>query len=126
MKAMASSKKEVSQPEWGERIRRARKAAGLTQYDVAAELDIDQSQVSKLESGARGLEAGSLLQLLQLLRSRGVNVDYVVAGVEPVLLVSDSGLIGELRQLLDRHQPGPSSGGLSNKGPRAAKDRDKP
>jgi transcriptional regulator with XRE-family HTH domain len=123
---MASSKKEVSQPEWGERIRRARKAAGLTQYDVAAELDIDQSQVSKLENGARGLEASSLLQLLQLLRSRGVNVDYVVAGVEPVLLVSDSGLIGELRQLLDRHQSGPSGSSLPNKGPRATKDRDKP
>lgn len=123
---MPPSKKEPSLSEVGERIEKARKALGLTQSDLGQVVGLKQSQVSRIENGERGLEAASLMLLLQELRRRGINTDYIISGAEPVLLVSDTGILGELRELLARHQLGPEQSALANKRPRAPKNGDKP
>lgn len=123
---MPPSKKEPSLADVGERIEKARKALGLTQAELGNVVGLKQSQVSRIENGERGLEATSLMLLLQELRRRGINTDYIVTGAEPVLLVSDTGILGELRELLSRHQLGPENGALTNKRPRSAKNSDKP
>jgi transcriptional regulator with XRE-family HTH domain len=57
-------------------LRDRRKAAGLTQADLAARLGVPQSFVSKYESGERLL---TFLEALAILRELGVGVDDVIA-----------------------------------------------
>lgn len=58
----------------GANIRRLRKRAGFTQKSIAKFLDVDQSLVSKIESGERCLSADMLEKLSNLF---GVTIDQL-------------------------------------------------
>jgi len=60
-----------------ERLRAARKDAGLKQVEVANELGVAQSIVSKCESGERRIDAIELKALADLY---GVTVTYLLEG----------------------------------------------
>lgn len=54
-------------PLWGARIRAARRAAGLTQAQLAAALKVSQQNVSAWEKGLRGPRDDRRLQLARIL-----------------------------------------------------------
>lgn len=58
-----------------ERLRQARRDAGLTQVDVARELRRPQSFVSKCESGERRVD---VIELRELARLYGKPLDFFV------------------------------------------------
>ena len=58
-----------------QRLRAARKEAGLTQEDVAARLQVPQSYVSKCESGERRVDVIELLEFAEIYQK---NLDYFV------------------------------------------------
>lgn len=60
-------------------LRQLRREAGLTQVQVAAELDVPQSFVSKYESGERRLDVVELRHVAQVL---GVPLSTVLARLE--------------------------------------------
>lgn len=78
-----------------EKLTQARKAAGLTQADVAARLDVSRQAVSRWESGQ---SKPSTEKLLELARIYDVSLDW---------LCSDSSDAGELVQekKLDERDP---------------------
>lgn len=123
---MAASKKDPTLSHVGERIQKARKELDMSQDDLGDATGLDQPQVSRIERGLRGVESVKLIKLLQELRRRGVNVDYILSGTEPVLVGSDADLLGELRLLLSRHQVSPDDSTLPGKSPGPQKNRDKP
>lgn len=51
----------------GERIREARKAAGLSQEQAALEADIDRSFMGQVERGQRNVSISTLLRLARVL-----------------------------------------------------------
>jgi transcriptional regulator with XRE-family HTH domain len=56
----------TDQQQLGARLRAAREAAGMTQRDVMARLDIDQATISRMENGTQlpdAIELGCLAQL---------------------------------------------------------------
>ncbi len=57
----------------GERVRNRRTELGLTQEDLALELEISYQQVQKYETGANRVSAG---RLYQIARKLGVEVAY--------------------------------------------------
>ncbi len=73
---------ELSDKEFGERIRQLREQAGLSQAALGARLGIDQSGISRLEDGLRTVTARELVSigdvfrvsLAQLVESDGQNV----------------------------------------------------
>lgn len=69
-------------------IRDIRKAAGLTQSDVAQALGLDRSAMSRIERAERGLGVG---ELAALARSLGVTVDDILfdEAAEEILLRAD-------------------------------------
>jgi transcriptional regulator with XRE-family HTH domain len=58
-----------------DRIRAARQAAGLTQVEVAARLNVQQATVSHWETGRKSPTTANLVRLAFLL---GVNVDTLI------------------------------------------------
>ena len=68
----------------GARVAEARQAAGLTQVQLAAEVGIDRTAVTKLESGKREVDS---LELARIARAVGRPVAYFVAA-EPAALIS--------------------------------------
>jgi transcriptional regulator with XRE-family HTH domain len=64
-----------------EALRRARKAAGLTQLDVARRLRVYDSYISKCESGERRID---VVELAEFCRLYGVKVAELLhtAGIE--------------------------------------------
>jgi transcriptional regulator with XRE-family HTH domain len=60
----------------GERVRALRKARGLTQPQLAAEVGIDQSTISDIERG-RGFSAETLMRLCDAL---GSTAEYIMRG----------------------------------------------
>lgn len=58
-----------------ERLRAARQAAGLTQVEVAEQLELTQSVISKCESGERRIDAVELMAFAKLY---GVTVGYLL------------------------------------------------
>jgi transcriptional regulator with XRE-family HTH domain len=66
----------------GERIRTRRTELGLTQDDLASELDISYQQVQKYETGANRVSAG---RLYQIARKLDVDVAFFFAGAESVV-----------------------------------------
>jgi transcriptional regulator with XRE-family HTH domain len=47
----------------GRRIRRVREQAGLSQRDLAERVELDQSQVSRIENGERSVSVTELYQI---------------------------------------------------------------
>ena len=60
-----------------ERLKTARLAAGLTQVEVAEEMDLTQSAVSKCESGERRVDVIELKAFADLY---GVSVSFLIEG----------------------------------------------
>jgi len=58
-----SEKPETFQAQLGSRITRARAAAGLTQADLAAKLEIDRTAITKIEAGTRAVSAQEIVAL---------------------------------------------------------------
>lgn len=61
----------------GDRIQKARKAKGWTQVKLAAKLGIDQTALSKYETGQREPSAGLVAQLSCVLN---MTTDYLIFG----------------------------------------------
>jgi transcriptional regulator with XRE-family HTH domain len=64
--------------EFGKRLRAARRAAGLTQYDVACKLCVARTTVQSWEAGARQMNLYTVVYLAKIL---GVSIGYL-AGEE--------------------------------------------
>ena len=54
--------------EFGRRVGQARKAAGITQSDLAAAIGLDRTAVSKIESGTRRIDSLELAKISDILR----------------------------------------------------------
>lgn len=67
----------------GERVRRRRVEAGLTQEQLAAALNLSYQQVQKYETGANRISAGRLYEIAQKLE---VPVAHFFEGIEPQVL----------------------------------------
>lgn len=67
-----------SKVEVGQRIRALREARAITQVELAKILGIDQSNVSAIERGVRGLTVHQALKLAQALRA---STDEILSGV---------------------------------------------
>ena len=63
----------------GEELRKARRAAGLTQEALSSKARVDRSYISQLE---RGLKSPTLDMLLRLCKAMGVSASGIVARVE--------------------------------------------
>lgn len=59
----------------GERLREARKRAGLSQEEVASELEVPRSAVSKIERGQQSVDS---IQLRRLSDLYGVSLDSLL------------------------------------------------
>ena len=76
----------VTQQELGQRIAGARRDRGWTQAELAARVDLTQTAVSRIETGARAV--GSL-ELAELAEALGVSVlDLLRAGQRPMLAIA--------------------------------------
>ena len=90
--------------QFGQRLQEARLAKGCTQGQLAKEAGVQQSDVSKLESGLQGLSTTRFLALLSAARRLGIRVDYALTGLGPMVVSSeDTTLVDELREVLERH-----------------------
>ena len=86
----------------GERIQQLRIQHGYTQETFAKALNIDRSNLSRIESGRRGC---SLDLLVQLSCTLGVTLDYIVFGRDkPDWITNDSRerLKAGIEQLIDQ------------------------
>ena len=61
----------------GERITELRKACGLSQYQLAKEMEVSRQAVSKWENGQAVPDAGRIIQLAEVLET---DVDYLTTG----------------------------------------------
>ncbi len=69
--------------ECGNRIKEARKASGLTQAQLSAQLNIRSESLSAIENGRRSASIDLLIDISQLL---DVTLDYLILGkVDPAL-----------------------------------------
>jgi len=75
----------------GARIGEARRAAGLTQDQLASHLEVDRSAVSRIESGTRNLGA---LELSRVAIALHVSVDHLLAA-PPQVLSNRASLVDE-------------------------------
>ena len=86
----------------GERIPQLRIQHGYTQEEFAKALNIDRSNLSRIESGRRGCSLDLLVQLSSIF---GVTLDYIVFGRDkPDWITVDSGerLRVSLEQLINQ------------------------
>lgn len=65
--------------EIGKRIQNRRKQLGLTQEQLADEMNVSVQMVSNLERGNKSIRIDNLLRLCQLL---SVSTDYILTGKE--------------------------------------------
>ena len=73
-------------PTWvvvGQRIADARKAAGLSQEQLAGELGVDRTVVSKIESGDRRVDTLELAQLARVLKR---SIEWFVTAPRPAIV----------------------------------------
>ena len=72
----------------GERIKKSRKAVGLTQEKLADRIDVSSQYVSDLERGVVGTSVPTLVNICETLH---VSCDYILMGRESVpIAASDS------------------------------------
>ncbi|MCR5742294.1 MAG: helix-turn-helix domain-containing protein [Lachnospiraceae bacterium] len=55
--------------QYGEKLRKKRLEAHLTQYEIAAELDFDRSKVSKIENGKQACRVDEYFQILDIIEN---------------------------------------------------------
>ena len=62
------SKKDHKWKELGDRVARARQAARLSQQELASKINLERTVLTKIETGARGLDALELARLASVLK----------------------------------------------------------
>jgi transcriptional regulator with XRE-family HTH domain len=72
----------------GQRIKEARKAANLTQADVASEVGVSRQAISAWE---RGSSIPSVLEMRLLGLALGASLDYLVCGVKTIPAAGELG-----------------------------------
>jgi len=82
----------------GQRIQRLRTAHGYTQEELARALNIDRSNLSRLESGKRSCSLDLLVQLSMLFN---VTLDYLIFGQDNPSL-ADTGKVGRMKESIDK------------------------
>lgn len=72
--------------DFGGRMKRVREEVfeGISQQKFGRVLGIGQPAVSDLETGKKGLRLGRLLKALAVLDAKGVRLEYLVFGQEPI------------------------------------------
>ncbi len=87
----------------GERIRQLRIQSGYTQNELAEKLNIDQSYLSRIESGRKGCSVDLFVQFSELFH---VSLDVLILGLETAdaerrvqLKANITRLINQLSQL---------------------------
>lgn len=90
--------------EFGARFRRVRKALQLTQGEMARELGVHQSAISRLENAERGLRTPEFVELLEAAARKRLIDGFLVTGTgDPVRLASDTEAgLRELRARIER------------------------
>ncbi|VVM06865.1 hypothetical protein MAMC_01305 [Methylacidimicrobium cyclopophantes] len=79
----------LTREELGQRLRRSRESAGLSQRDAAKELGLPRPSISQIEAGKRGVES---LELVRLARLYGKPVSWFLepgTGANPLELVTN-------------------------------------
>ena len=79
----------------GTRIREERKRLGLTQAQLAEDIDISDTYMGAIERGERSLTLDTLVNLVNRL---GVTVDYLLADS---VSDSDSNIMEQFKQIVD-------------------------
>jgi predicted nucleotidyltransferase/Zn-dependent peptidase ImmA (M78 family)/transcriptional regulator with XRE-family HTH domain len=83
----------------GERLKDARKRVGYSQQEIAEELDMSRSAVSKIESGQQNIDS---IQLRVLSGLYGVNLSDLLA--EPGEEIDQPAFVQALRQMGDKNE----------------------
>ena len=84
----------------GERIQQLRIRHGYTQGELASELNVDRSYLSRIESGKNGC---SVDLFIQLSRHFSVSLDYIILGQErydPAMLENGAQLKADIEKLM--------------------------
>lgn len=74
---LRKSTEHIDYADIGKRIQQKRKAAGLTQENMAALVDLDTSTISKIETGSTKISLPSLVEIANLLH---VSADELLCG----------------------------------------------
>jgi transcriptional regulator with XRE-family HTH domain len=86
----------------GQRLRAARRAAGLTQQDIGQRLGLTFQQIQKYEIAQNRICASRLFLIADML---GVNVNYFFEDVDPSAEQSPPPRARDWQQLVERVQP---------------------
>jgi len=81
--------------EVGQKVRELRKAAGMTQQELATAIGVKQSDLSRMENGEYRVSLSSLVKILQTL-DMSVSEFF---GEKPSLKGDESALLGAFRNL---------------------------
>lgn len=71
---MSMKKNEQSRIELGEKLRKAREKAGLTQADVAAKSEINVSYYAQIERGEVNLSYDKLQSIIKVLKIKSLDI----------------------------------------------------
>jgi len=71
---MATKKNEKSRVELGEKLRKAREKAGLTQAEVAGQADINVSYYAQIERGEVNLSYDILQSIVKVLKIKSLDI----------------------------------------------------
>jgi Zn-dependent peptidase ImmA (M78 family)/transcriptional regulator with XRE-family HTH domain len=89
--------------EVGARIRRIREAAGVQAQELATEVSIDPTALSKIENGHRAVKSSELARIAEALR------------VSPLALLEDNAILSSLPVAARRNAPGAATGEVYNR-----------
>ncbi len=79
----------------GKRIREERQRLGLTQAELAEDINISDTYMGAIERGERSLTLDTLVRLVNRL---GVTVDYMLADS---VMDNDSNILEQFKQIID-------------------------
>lgn len=79
----------------GKRIREERQRLGLTQAELAEDINISDTYMGAIERGERSLTLDTLVRLVNRL---GVTVDYMLADS---VIDNDSNIVEQFKQIID-------------------------
>lgn len=108
--------------EFGARLKKARTKLGMTQTKLAALAGVDQSSLSRLESGDRGVDTVRLLAVLKKACEIGISVDALLRGDDvrsaaPTIIAATPELARALERLAAQLQHAPDSSASEAPGP---------
>lgn len=93
----------ISLKEIGQRMKLLRQDRGLTQIELASQLEISQSNLSAIERGSRGLTVNQLVRIAKALRATTDEILFDTKAVEPAVRPSKK-LMQRLRRVHELSQ----------------------